>query len=268
MSQLPRPRPILLTALLAVAAAGCGLSTYEERLRRTNERNQYLARLDDLLAPYWNHPQYGIWLRPPKGFVPMAAPARPKDPEDEPPPDRRQEFQGTALDIPGVIQAWEALLPVAGGGTGPYRLYVLGNHERFLAADRYGKPAEFVQGLEQSLGGLFAVELPPGDGGRGDQDNVKYRQMIPSTEQFVVPKLFQAVNYVNPRGDTAFRAQLFEHASGQVQVAVLLLTPPTPAVAPRQTLLTALETLQASSTPPRGQPGGAVVPGGAVGPNF
>ncbi len=263
---------LLATAccLLPLWLSGCGVSAYEDRLRRTNERNHYLARLDEHLDPYWSHAAYGLWLRPPKGFITLPAPAPPKEEGASPPPDRRQEFQGTPLDLPGVIHAWDGVLPLAGGGTGPYRLYVLGNHERFLAADRYGKPADFYGALEASLQTLYGVELPPGDTGRGDENNVKYRQTIPPAEQYNLPKLFQGVNFAsaNPRRAVPFHAWLYEHTSGQVQCAVLLLTPPNPSPAVRQSLLLALETLRVSPQPPRAQPGGGTTSTPGRAPQF
>lgn len=259
-----------LCLLLPVVAVGCGLSAYEERLRRADERNRHLARLDEQLDPFWNHAAYGLWMRPPKGFTAVPAPQPPKDPGAEPPPDRRQQFQGTPLDLPGIIQAWDATLPLAGGGTGPYRLYVLGNHERFIAADRFGKASDFFRDLEASLQTLYGVELPPGDSGRGDERNVKYRQLIPASEQFALQKLFQAVNFAPgaPRHAVPFNAWLFEYSNGTVQSAVLMLTPPTPAPSVRQTLTSALETLQVSPTPPRGAPGGTTTPAPGGRTNF
>lgn len=252
-----------LVLLIPVTLAGCGLSAYEERLARTDQRNRYLARLDATLDKYWNHPTYGLWLRPPKGMIGVPAPVKPRD--GELPPDARQEFQGVPLDLPGIIQAWDGTLPTAGGGSGAYRLYILGNHSRFSRSEEAGRstdPKQFFTDLEIVLQNLFAVTLPQGDQGRGDQNNAKYRLQIPASEQYVIPKPFEAVNFVPAQPDqTPFHAWLFEHTTGQIQLAVLMLTPPNPATDVRQALTLSLETLQASSQTPGLQAGGGA--GGA-----
>lgn len=266
MNASRRARPLLL--LFTVALAGCGLSAYEERLAKTDQRNRYFAKLDATLDKYWSHPAYGLWLRPLKGMYGVPSPVKP--PEGELPPDPRQEFQGVPLDLPGVVQAWDGVLPTAGGGTGPYRLYLLGNYSRFTRSDDAGRstdPKQFFNDLETGLQNLFAVTLPDGDQGRGDQNNAKYRLQIPTSEQFVVPKPFTAVNFVPAEADrTPFHAWLFEHTAGQVQFAVLMLTPPNPTTEVRQALSTALETLQISSQTPGLQagstPGGGAPSGG------
>jgi hypothetical protein len=266
MTMNPYRRTIVL-GLLAAGLAGCGLSAYEERLAKTDQRNRYFAKLDSTLDPFWNHPGYQLWIRPPKSLRSIPAPVKPKD--GEMPPDARQEFQGVPLDLPGVIQAWDGTLPTAGGGTGPYRLYLLGNHSRFLRNDEAGRssdPKQFFADLEAMLQNLFGVTLPEGDQGRGDQNNAKYRLSIPTSEQFVIPKPFQAINFVPPTPEqTPFHAWLFEYTTGQIQFAVLMLTPPNPTTDVRQALTTALETLQVSPQAPGLQansPAGGARPGG------
>ncbi len=249
--------------LLAAVLVGCGVSAYEERLARTDQRNRHLARQDAILDAYWNHPGFGLWMRPPKGLVGVPAPVKPRD--GELPPDQRQEYLGTALDLPGIIHAWDANLPTAGGERGPYRLYLLGNHSRFGRSQEAGRssdPKQFFNDLEIALQTLFGVTLPEGDRGRGDENNSKYRVQIPTSEQYAVPKAFQAVNFVPMQsGELPFHAWLFEHTAGQVQFAVLMLTPPNPATDVRQSLTMALETLQVSPQSPgiqaRGTTGGA-----------
>lgn len=260
-------RGVALVALV-VQLAGCGLSAYEERLAKTDQRNRYWAKLDAALDPYWSQAAYGLWLRAPKGMRSIPAPVKPKGSE-ELPPDLRQEFQGVPLDLPGIIQCWEGLLPTAGGGTGPYRLYVLGNHSRFARSDdptQSTEPKEFLKDLEIVLQNLYGVTLPPGDSGRGDQNNVKFRQQIPTNDQFVLPKTFQVVNFVpETAGQQPFHAWLYEHTTEQVQVALLMLTPEASSNEVRQTLTTALETIQVSPVAPSLQAG---TPGGAPGGTF
>lgn len=249
-------RPV--AACWIVCWVGCGLSTYEERLQRTDERNRYFHRLDESLDNYWNQPAYQIWLRPPKAMYGVPAPQPPKD-GGELPPDARQEFQGVALDLPGIIHAWDGTMSVAGGGTGPCRLYLLGNYERFVSSGegRSNDPKDFVRDLEAVLQNLYGVVLPPGDSGRADQNNVRYRVQIPTTERFAVPKTFQAVTFVAPQeGAVPFQAWLYEHTAGPIQFAVLMLTPPAPSTEAAQGLRLALETLRVSSEKPRLQPGG------------
>ena len=126
-------RLVILTVVL-VCLPGCGSGTYEERLARTDQRNRYFNKLDTSLDGYWNQPAWGIWVRPPKGMVNVAAPPKAKEDEEQA-PDLRMEFQGVPLDLPGVIQVWDGVMPTSGGGTGTYRLYLLGNHSRFARAE-------------------------------------------------------------------------------------------------------------------------------------
>ena len=265
--KLDRPSGGLLLALLL--SCGCGLSTYEERLQLTDHRNRYFAKLDSTLDGYWNQPAFGLWLRPPQGMYGVPAPVKPKDAE-EPPPDLRQEFQGVPLDLPGIVQAWDGMLPTAGGGTGPYRLYLLSNHSRYMrneeSAGQSNDPKDYFRDLEIVLQNLFGVEIPPGDTGRADENNVKYRVQIPTTPQFVIPKTYQAVNLVPlEEGRQPFQAWLFEYTAGQIQFAVLMLTPPNPSNDVRQALLTSLETLQISAQTPAPSAGGAAGGGGGGG---
>ncbi|MFV0444064.1 MAG: hypothetical protein ACK5Q5_10885 [Planctomycetaceae bacterium] len=261
-----RSTGLALLGLLVMSVVGCGLSAYEERLAKTDQRNRYLARLDATLAGYWNQPSWGIWLRPPKGLLDVAAPARPTDGEEEP-VDLRQQFMGVPLDLPGIIQVWEGTTPTAGSDPGPFRLYLLGNHGRFARTGGGGESADpktYLYDLELALQNLYGVTLPQGDGGRGDQNNVRYRQTIPSAEEFTVSKPFVVVNFVpEMEGQQPFNASLYEHTAGPVQLAVLLLASSNASHELRQSLQTALETLQVSSDTP-GLQSGATSGGGTA----
>lgn len=279
---MPSQRLLCLCVfLLPALSAGCGLNAYEERLARTDERNAYYAHLDEVLQPvYWNHPQFDLWLRPPAGLASMPEPQPPKAAEGEeppdPPPDPRLEYRGVPLDLPGLIHAWEGNLPVAGGGSAPYRLYLLGNHSRFISSSDRGdsKPQDYINDLEIVLQNLFQQTLPPGDRGRSDEPNVKFRAQIPSSERFVVPKPFAGVNFVPLEGTfpegQEFRGWLYEYTNGPVQTALLMLTPSSPSLDVRDAFQTSLETLRVSPQPPRVQAGrrGAAPSGGGARPTF
>lgn len=244
---------LVALGLVAAALCGCGGATYEERLAKTEQRNRYLTKQDATLDRYWNQQLWGIWLRPPKGMVEVPAPPRAPEGED-PPPDLRMEFQGVPLDLPGVIQVWDGTLPTAGGQTGTYRLYVLGNHSRYTRQNAEAEsvdPKTYLFDLETVLQGLYQLELPNGDTGRGDKNNERYRQSIPAVEEFAVQKPFVAVTFVPlQEGLQPFNAWLYEHTTGSIQMAVLMLVPPNASNEVRQTLLSSLETLQVSSQTP------------------
>jgi hypothetical protein len=262
---------LLWIALLA----GCGASAYEDRLARTDERNRYLAKLDEDLGPYWNHAGYQIWLRPPIGMVEIAAPQKPKSEngeEVEMPPDLRQEFGGVPLNLPGVIQTWEGNVP--GAAASKYRVYVLGNHSRFISSseDTSNEPKNYFGDLENVLGGFYGVTLTPGDSGSAANNNEKFRIQIPATERFAVPRTFAGVHYVPAaEGQVPFNAWLYEHSHGEMQCAVLMLAPPDSPPALRVALLTSLETIRVSNQKPRvqaGAAGGSSNTGGAPPPTF
>jgi hypothetical protein len=248
-----RPLVAALCLGLLLSLTGCGSSTYEERLAKTDQRNRHIARLNAALDGYWKQELWGIWLRPPKGLVNVPAPLPAKEGEEEA-PDPRLEFQGVPLDIPGIIQVWDGTLPATGGAGSPYRIYLLGNHSRY--ANRGGEgasndPKTYFYDLEIVLQSFYGVTLPDGDRGRGDQNNERYRQQIPNSEQFAVPKPFVLVNFVpQQEGAQPFNALLMEHTAGQVQFALLALLPPNATNEARQNLLTSVETLQISSQTP------------------
>lgn len=263
--------------------SGCGSSTYSERLALADARNGYFANLNATLEPY-SQPRemsgFDVWIRPQKGLRFMPAPSAKAADATDAPPDPRREFEGVPLDLPGLIGAWDGNLSVAGGGTGHYRLYVLGNHSRFLGseADQGANPADFLNDLEVALSILFEVMLPPGDKHRGDQPNQKFTlQVPPEGAQFAKSEKFNGINFVgSAERDPAlpFQAWLYERTGGPVQVAVLMLTPPSTTNDVRQALLTSLESLEFSTQPPRfvprsggqsGAAGGAApaAPGGA-----
>ncbi len=251
---------------------GCGSQTYEARLEATKQRNAYLSRLDAELQPY-AQAGFNVWIRPPKEMVHVPPPVPPKEEGAEMPPDVRQSWHGVDLTLPGgsILAAWDGQLPTAGGDRAPYRILLLGNHSRFLgrdSAEETGDPGQFFTDLELRLQNLFGVTLPPGDGGRGDRPNEKYRVRLPNSDRFAVPKTYFAVNFQSETTDSSettglpFQAWLYEHNAQRIQVAVLILAPLNPSNDVRQRLLTSLETLQVSPDVPSAAPraGGTSAP--------
>ncbi|REJ89252.1 MAG: hypothetical protein DWQ34_20150 [Planctomycetota bacterium] len=249
--------------LLVLSASGCGLATYEQRLSEADEYFGYLNKLDAHLAdsPWVADNGYGIEMRVPRGFaldtqqLPQPEGVEDAEPVIVPTPPTYLGVQ----DMEGLIAAWTASLPTAGGGAADAYLYVLGNHERFLiraANDGEGAdPAEFLNDLDFQLQELFQVTLPEGESDDAGADNVRYLESIPRVEKYAVPKEFRGVSFLpapeSSAGSLGMRAHLFTHESGPVQVAFLLIYPANVSTDPVESLTLALETLSVSDEPPQ-----------------
>lgn len=280
----------LLIALPAIWCVGCGLAKYEERLQETADYFAYHKLLNDnltkqpwsgsILAQKLNADQgsgealyapvqLGVTMRIPLGFNMIPGPqAIPDESTTDNPDDilgytpevRQPDFISPDFLLPGIIECWE--MP-SQSGEGRVRLYVLGNHERYLDAEgdeQAPDPMAFYEHLEFYVGqGLRLqsglVSDPPGS---PTDNNILYRQRFPNApgrERFQLVKDFNVFNIV-PQDQiegVVWRAQLYEVFSGDdapIQVAVLCIFPESDYGNVVETLELALETLTVSNQPP------------------
>lgn len=258
--------------LLSLTIWSCGAATYEERLGQTAELFDYLHTVDsNLAAPAWDRRDLGMAMRVPKPFDrPLPGPERTVNEEGEEffgPDLRHPDVLG--IDLPGLEEAWQASLDDESGEQQEGRFYILTNHQRARMQSDGGPPAaEFLQDLEQLLMNAFRVTIPDGEAPQPG-DNLRSRYIVPARgsvhAKFNAPKDYQIIRFV-PDGSVGGRplqGLLFARTSGNVQVAILLLAPPSLSRSFRQNLDLALQTLQISAQAPSAAPG----PGGQPRPS-
>lgn len=264
---------IIVFAIALIGVTGCGLATYEERLKASTEFYDYMQTMEaNLASPIWDRSDLGIKMRLPLPFrAPMAGPELLMDEDGEQyfgPDPRHPEILGTAL--PGIVDAWQAQLPGEAGDLVDSRVYVLSNHERFKLVDGavVDAPTEFFTDLEDQLATLFGVYIPEGESDQ-PSDNVRYAMTVPmmgsQSAKFIEPKRYSVIRFVAEEANEGQGIQvlLHEHQAGDIQVAVLVLGPKSFSSQFRQRLEMALQTLsvqpqaaaqmnQATGTPQQG----------------
>lgn len=256
-----------LLAGCCVWAAGCGVQAYEERLNNANEMFAYQSHLDRILTKTaWGDPYgFGVTMRLPKGFTQIPAPALPAEGAEsaEPIVDDRQPTYLGITDLDGLLGAWKAAMPAVDNSQSFVFLYVVSNHQRMLTLSPGEKglpPGEFLQDLESLLELQLGVTLENGNSLAAD--NVRVQESIPRDEKFVRRKEFTSTRLVPSEGALQqlglpeLEVYVYEHLTGSVQVAVLLVVPRAIRENPDANLRVALETLTVSDqAPPRAAPG-------------
>ena len=159
MVQIPSRFPLghnpvaLLVITIAVACAGCGAQTYEQRLAETAHYYEYRQRVDNALERNpWQ--QFGVQFRQPKGFVEIPGPT--EEGEHDP---RQPDFLKQPL--PGLIGAWQGEvqidIPDREESTMPAWIFLCTNHQRFL--DRLTDPTVTPALLVEDLSNVLAADL-------------------------------------------------------------------------------------------------------------
>jgi hypothetical protein len=262
-SGAPVERVLCALLGLALLLPGCGVQAYEQRLQDTNELFAYWNSLDENLSRPWAQADFGLEMRVPKPFQLMARP-QPAEVDESGQPialdeDKRQPLFLGIEELPGLIDAWRATLPISESEGMPAYLYVLGNHQRFLdrqlSEGEGAEPGTFLEDLELLLQNTLNVTIQ--DSQTGDRDNVRYRETIPRQEKYAVPKEFTAISLLTPEemqrdlGGHLWRIQVYEHRADPIQVAVVLIYPAAVSDRPVDRLKLALETLKVANQPPR-----------------
>lgn len=249
-------RGLLLLCLLLISITGCGQATYEERLKASAEFYEYMQQIEaNLASPIWERNDQGIKMRLPLPFrAPMQGPERLTDDDGNIyfGPDPRQ-LEALGLELPGIIEAWQAELPGESGEGIDSRIYVLSNHSRFKLVDGavVDEPMEFLTDVENILSQLFDVSIPEGISDR-PADHLRYAYTTPTpgsaAAKYTSPKKFTVIRFVTdvPINGQAVQASLYEHQSGDIQAAVLVVGPRSFSSQFRQRLELALQTLAVS----------------------
>ncbi len=260
-----------LLLALALGAAGCGQSTYAERVNRTAEVFAYQAKLDQNLQAEWAQPGWGLSMRPPVRFRLKPAPVQPKPDAEgnvvEVVEDTRQPSY-LGVQLPGLVAAWEV--------PNEAFLYLCSNHQRFLDAQAavgdLQSPDNLFADLETVLQQAFEFQLSA-EAAKGPSElHAKFPERLPTSDKFAQPKAFDTVR-IEKTSEPQFAARVYEHKSDKIQVALIYVFSPKYTTSPTELengVRLALETLRVDPAVPRGAAkgtGGAPT-GGARPPAF
>jgi hypothetical protein len=257
---------------LATLLSGCGLESYENRLKAANAYYAYREDLDTNLDKKWIGP-FGISLRVPIGFKEIPAPKK------DMPDDRVNSRFTRVSELPGLLAKWEMPVQTDDAGTQVAELFLLGNHQRFLDYDPQngdgGSPATFVQDLDAQLqAGLNITLAPAAPGAAAENAWLPGRVPVAGTIPYSATKNFDWVKLAPPEsGDGTphrigyvARYEVPISRAEKLQVALLCMYPARTRDASRlQDRLT--KTMEQLEVPPQkpikpkaGQKPGAVAP--------
>lgn len=232
---------------------GCGVAKYEERLQATAEFYEYMNLIEaNLASPIWERSDLGLKMRLPLPFrIPLPGPELLVDEEghQEFGPDPRQPA-ALGIELPGIVEAWQAPLPAESGHMQDARIYLLTNHSRFKKVDGavLEEPMEFIDDLENQLANLFGVDIPEGETDR-PADHIRYSIVAPvpgsAYAKYIQPKRYSVIRFVSdqPINGQVVQVLLYEHRAGDIQTAVLMIGPTTFSSQFRQRIDLALQTL-------------------------
>ncbi|OAI52896.1 hypothetical protein AYO47_05840 [Planctomyces sp. SCGC AG-212-M04] len=248
---------LLAILVLSGWAAGCGQSTYAERVNRSAKVLAYHNVLDQNLQGEWARGDWGLAMRPPAKFTLKPAPPPPKTSEEgvtEVVVDSRQPTGYLGVEFPGLVAAWE--IP------GEAMLYLCSNHQRFI--DSQGSvsgadPEAFFMDLETVLQQGFKFSLSA-DPARGPTElHAKFPERIPASDEFAPPKDFKSIRIEkkgdpSDKSDPSFSANVYEIESGKIKAAIILVYSPSNPGNFDNMVRIALETLRVDPIVPRAAP--------------
>ena len=227
--------PNLLLVLMASLLTGCGVATYEERLKASSDFYEYMNTMEaNLTSPIWERADLGMKWRVPMPF--RAAMPRPQLLQDEDgntfPGEETRQPEVLGIELPGIVEAWQTQLPGETGEQVDSRIYVLTNHSRFKLVDGAlaEEPMEFLNDLEALLGTTFNVVIPEGEA-NSPGDNVRYGVSHPAPgsphSKYIDPKNYSVIHFTSdePVNGHQVQAVLYEHLAGDIQTAILIIGP-------------------------------------------
>ncbi|WP_437201894.1 hypothetical protein [Planctomicrobium sp. SH664] len=252
-------RFLLAPFVLLLSLTGCGVGTYEERLKESEKFYEYLDRLNSNLSPAaWDRREFDMSLRVPLPFrTPLPPPPKPKTgPDGEPEPGTLQPVVSPlGVELPGLLETWKTSFPNSNGFAEDAYLFVLSNHDRFASVGEGGpSPSSYFAELENLLSSLFQTTIPEGESTRPG-DNVRYRLTVPARGSphaaYTPGKDYSVIRFVPHDSGQAYQGLLFERRVGDIQAAIFVLCPQSITAQFRQRLDLALETFAVSGKVPR-----------------
>lgn len=270
------PKQLYSSAFLLFVIAvclGCGHAAYEERLSQTVDFYSYLNEINEKLAsPAWQRTDVGMAMRVPLPFrAPMAGPEVVTDDEGNNyfgPDPRQPDVLGS--DVPGIVEAFQAPIPVESGDPVSGLFFVLSNHERYLMeSEGSPSPQDFLPDLETALMYGFGVSIPDGESTQ-PVENMRYRKFYPERNsdnaKYIVPKDYTVIEYVPTElvGGRSLQGWLFERRVGDIQAAVLVIIPKSIPRNLRGSVELALQTWEVDGRKPASSSAGATGGGGGA----
>jgi len=209
---------LLAAAVCLVAAAGCGLRTYQERLQRTQRLQDYLEILDAELAesPWQNE---AFRLRVPRQFG-TAPEAEPKSfSRDEAIPAGVRQFVEKQS---GVQAVWRGMVRVRGQSDRWPAYIVLASNRDFTQGGRHAlkDATQFEERLVEAMFSACARTRPL----RADWP----RRELPDGQEFAVTRTYSVFTVpAGPAADggAAYEIRAYSVNNGDHQFALLFLLP-------------------------------------------
>jgi hypothetical protein len=229
MAILKRPRRITpgwIAAIVCAVISGCGVQNYENRLAETSKYYAYLAKIDSNLAPAWKEGPIDE-LRVPLQFKLMRKPAPPAKPAEgeteETPVDPRQPNY-IALELPGLLGAWEAPFDRVVDGKKQTRkgyIYAVSNYSMFNS-----ELASQAPDFTRSLLGLISdrLALPAVEPGKGQREQYPKVKADAYTAQNTFDKYHFTSEELLVDGEQ-YTIDVYTHIQKDIQVAILLVLP-------------------------------------------
>ncbi len=238
---------LLLVSLGAALLSGCGSAEYERRLKASEAYFAYVQNMDaNLSSPWSGHPV--IHYRVPKQFTPIAGAS--EDAAENAPDPRQPRELGIDMDIelPGLVGAWmarETVKTADGSESVSSYMYVLSNFEFFTLTDTEERraAATFNEDLVSQVASALGAPRPESD---------KWNELrVPVGDGYVDTKTYDevAIKSETPAIGVPTQASLYLYTTGDIQVAILFITPRDPDV---ERINLSLETLEVSSETPQG----------------
>lgn len=206
---------LLAVTLLFAALTGCGLETYESRLKATTLLYQHYQVLNENLGPVWESGP--ITLRVPQQFVEIPAPKPPEAPKEAgaepppPPPDTRKPTQ-PPLELNGLRAAFKADLTVDGGSKQPGFIYVLSNYD-------FTKDQKDMFGpLTREIANAFHLNI--------DEKTWKSEQYPERATEAFPGMVYNAAN-LTPQDveGPPRRVSIYLNKQGEVETAIVMILP-------------------------------------------
>lgn len=263
-------RRTFLTSLAGASffAIGCGVETYDYRLRQTKEYFEYLEKVN-LAAGSKVVPFDGVELRVPKPFTQILPPPPPKDGEPEAQPLDPNEDPTRLGDHPnvrleGVLATWRAKVDLEPSGEGKAYLHLLSNLPRWVEKQTNNdiEPLHYRTDVTNVLANAYSVQSETTDAPWpwiriGSRDDERHRTFSPYVGK-------KTVDYIDiPPVDQPINAVFYWMEVRDVHVGLLLIFPRATdsRLKLEDRLKHTLETLKVPSQPPQKKAGKPTVGG-------
>ena len=227
---------LLVGCIAAWGLLGCGADQYEFRLKQSKDYYNFLAHIEQNLAPKWADPNRIVdIIRVPKQFQPIPAPVPVKNENGEevlPAVDPRQpDYMNLVFAPQTLVGAWEVPFSVAAkdGSTDSRKgyIYVLSNYWQFLGED----PADalkFIGNTVQLVGDALGDHIEPAKLESPDEE------LHPKKGRYLAETRYQVYNF-HPKPITQpgperestvnYTFTMYAQTNANIQAIVLVVLP-------------------------------------------